>query len=186
MLFDSETAQHVNMAFPSPLVVLCSVRAGPGQAAQSREGTGGGISHRTAQVLNKILHFSSRIVFHHLWRFEMALPALCTVQQQQWWNLEHSFQHTWGWRSWDSCLGQRGDLQLHLMVLNNYMSFISYVQNFTHSEMWWRLSWGGGHSSETADFYHPFIRGKWNYNFLLWVKATFRNARGQEELRGKR
>lgn len=64
MLFDSETAQHVNMAFPSPLVVLCSVRAGPGQAAQSREGTGGGISHRTAQVLNKILHFSSRIVFH--------------------------------------------------------------------------------------------------------------------------
>lgn len=72
------------------------------------------------------------------------------------------------------------------MVLNNYMSFISYVQNFTHSEMWWRLSWGGGHSSETADFYHPFIRGKWNYNFLLWVKATFRNARGQEELRGKR
>lgn len=144
MLFDSETAQHVNMAFSSPLVVLCSVRAGPGQAAQSREGTGGGISHRTAQVLNKILHFSSRIVFHHLWRFEMALPALCTVQQQQWWNLEHSFQHTWGWRSWDSCLGQRGDLQLHLMVLNNYMSFISYVQNFTHSEMWWRLSWGGG------------------------------------------
>lgn len=26
----------------------------------------------------------------------MLLTALCTVQEQQWWNLGQSFQHSWG------------------------------------------------------------------------------------------